>query len=151
MYPKTYFDSTFLHAMSPLRYAYKRAVQHASSTNKYPLAMSISGTVKRMKMFDTAKSMLAGQIWTSLYMVCGCVHTQNRAVKCAGRKPMLLLRFVGVLLLRLAERRLFGLLFQFPPRITRLELGLPSLPVLYHLVAKLHSITAISKRTQCFQ
>lgn len=35
---------------------------------------------------------------------------------------MLLLRLVGVLLLRLAERKLFGLLPQLPPRITRLEL-----------------------------
>ena len=69
----------------------------------------------------------------------------------AVRNPMLLLRFVGELLLRLAERRLFGLLFQFPPRITRLELDVPSLPVLYHLVAKLYSITAIRKRAQCFQ
>ena len=43
------------------------------------------------------------------------------------RNPMLLLRFVGVLLLRLAERRLFGLLFQLPPRITRLEALLHSL------------------------
>jgi hypothetical protein len=39
----------------------------------------------------------------------------------AQRKPMLLLRFVGVLLLRYAERRLLALLFQLPPRITRLE------------------------------
>ena len=106
---------------------------------------------RRILMFDTAKSMLAGQIWTSLCMVCGCVHTQNRAMKCAGRKPMLLLRFVGELLLRLAERRLFGLLFQFPPRITRLELELPSRRPIYHLIAKLHSITTLRKRTQCFQ
>ncbi len=32
---------------------------------------------------------------------------------------MLLLRFVGVLLLRLAARQFCGLLFQLPPRSTR--------------------------------
>ncbi len=37
------------------------------------------------------------------------------------RKPKLLLRLSGVLLLRLAERTLSGLLFQLPPRFTRLE------------------------------
>jgi hypothetical protein len=39
------------------------------------------------------------------------------------RKPLLLLRLVAVLLLRLAERKLPGLLFQEPPRSTRLALG----------------------------
>ena len=49
----------------------------------------------------------------------------------AHRKPMLLLRFVGVLLLRFAARRLLVLLFQLPPRITRFELrGLPSFDLL---------------------
>jgi hypothetical protein len=44
---------------------------------------------------------------------------------------MLLLRFVGVLLLRFAARRLLVLLFQLPPRITRFELrGLPSFDLL---------------------
>ena len=38
------------------------------------------------------------------------------------RNPMLLLRFVGVLLLRFEARMLFGLLFQLPPRFTRFEL-----------------------------
>ncbi|MEO5347694.1 MAG: hypothetical protein H7834_15145 [Magnetococcus sp. YQC-9] len=33
----------------------------------------------------------------------------------------MLLRLSGVLLLRLAERTLAGLLFQLPPRLTRLE------------------------------
>ena len=37
----------------------------------------------------------------------------------AKRKPLLLFRFVGVFLLRLAERRFCGLLFQEPPRRTR--------------------------------
>ena len=37
-----------------------------------------------------------------------------------GRKPKLLLVFVGLLLLRLATRQLLALLFQLPPRITRL-------------------------------
>ena len=37
----------------------------------------------------------------------------------AKRNPWLLLRFERVFLLRLAERRFLGLLFQEPPRITR--------------------------------
>ena len=41
----------------------------------------------------------------------------------ATRKPKLLFRFVGVFRLRLAERRFCGLLFQEPPRLTRLEQG----------------------------
>ena len=39
----------------------------------------------------------------------------------ARRKPLLLLRLSVVFLLRLAERRLFGLLFQEPPRKTRCQ------------------------------
>ncbi len=38
-----------------------------------------------------------------------------------GRKPMLLFRLSGVLLLRLADRQFSALLFQLPPRITRFE------------------------------
>jgi hypothetical protein len=34
---------------------------------------------------------------------------------------MLLLALIGLLLLRLAQRALFALLFQLPPRITRFE------------------------------
>jgi hypothetical protein len=37
------------------------------------------------------------------------------------RKPMLLFRLSGVLLLRLADRQFSALLFQLPPRITRFE------------------------------
>jgi hypothetical protein len=37
----------------------------------------------------------------------------------AKRKPTLLLRLSGWFLLRLAERRFCGLLFQLPPRRTR--------------------------------
>ena len=37
----------------------------------------------------------------------------------AARKPTLLFRFSGVLLLRMEERRLSAWLFQEPPRITR--------------------------------
>jgi hypothetical protein len=39
----------------------------------------------------------------------------------ARRKPRLLLRLSGVLLFRLAQRALTGLLFHDPPRLTRLE------------------------------
>ena len=38
-------------------------------------------------------------------------------------KPLLSLQFVGVLLLRFAERQLLSLLFQQPPRTTRGEPG----------------------------
>ena len=37
----------------------------------------------------------------------------------ATRKPKLLFEFVGSLVLRFEERRLFSVLFQFPPRIAR--------------------------------
>jgi hypothetical protein len=39
-----------------------------------------------------------------------------------SRKPKLLLRFDGELLLRFAERRFTASLFQLPPRFTRFEL-----------------------------
>jgi len=47
----------------------------------------------------------------------------HRRIACAGglarRKPRLLFRLLGLFLLRLAERRFLGLLFQEPPRRTR--------------------------------
>ena len=45
-------------------------------------------------------------------------HSGQRA-DWAKRRPILLLRFARVFLLRLAERRFRGVLFQAPPRITR--------------------------------
>ncbi|MEZ4888811.1 MAG: hypothetical protein R3E32_29060 [Chitinophagales bacterium] len=45
-------------------------------------------------------------------------YTDTKGVL-AQRKPLLLLRFVGLFLFRFAERQLFGLLFQDPPRSTR--------------------------------
>ncbi len=45
-------------------------------------------------------------------------HTSYKEI--TKRKPKLLLRFVGVLLLRFATRQFSGLLFQLPPRFTRL-------------------------------
>jgi hypothetical protein len=42
------------------------------------------------------------------------------------RKPMLLLRFSGLLLLRYAQRALFRLLLNEPPRRTRLHRTSPS-------------------------
>jgi len=47
-----------------------------------------------------------------------------------SRKPLLLLRLFGLLLLRLAERMLSALLFQEPPRKTRFEPLFP-LPYLF--------------------
>lgn len=44
----------------------------------------------------------------------------------AQRNPMLLFRFVGLLLFRFADRRFCGSLFQDPPRIT--AVASPSLP-----------------------
>jgi hypothetical protein len=46
------------------------------------------------------------------------------------RKPQLLLRLSGVLLLRLAERQFCPLLFQQPPRKTRFE---PSIDALFYV------------------
>ena len=48
-------------------------------------------------------------------------HSGSMSAVLARRKPILLLRLSGVLLLRLATRTLAGLLFHEPPRITRLE------------------------------
>lgn len=45
----------------------------------------------------------------------------------AQRNPMLLFRFVGLFLLRLAHRRLFALLFHDPPRNTRCSESAPLL------------------------
>jgi hypothetical protein len=45
------------------------------------------------------------------------------------RNPLLLLRFSGVLLLRFAQRTLFGSLFQEPPRNTRKDPELPVRPL----------------------
>ena len=42
------------------------------------------------------------------------------ALPCARRKPRLLLRLSGLLLLRLPALQLFALLFQLPPQLTRL-------------------------------
>lgn len=39
----------------------------------------------------------------------------------AGRKPRLSFRLSGVFLLRLADRQFGAVLFQLPPRFTRLE------------------------------
>ncbi len=47
----------------------------------------------------------------------------------ARRSPRLLLRLVGLLLLRFADRRLVALLFQLPPRLPRLEPDVPSSPM----------------------
>ena len=46
------------------------------------------------------------------------------------RKPLLLLRLAGLLLLRLAQRQFCALLFQLPPRNTRFE---PSIDALFKL------------------
>ena len=48
----------------------------------------------------------------------------------AKRKPMLLLRLPGSLLLRLADRQLLSLLFQLPPRLTRLEPFITHSPII---------------------
>ena len=55
------------------------------------------------------------------------------------RSPRLLLRLSGVLLLRLAERQFLALLFQLPPRFTRLE-PLPATTLCYqfHTFASEH-------------
>ena len=45
------------------------------------------------------------------------------------RKPLLLFRLSGVLLLRFAQRTLFGSLFQEPPRSTREDPELPIRPL----------------------
>jgi len=60
------------------------------------------------------------------------------------RKPMLLLRLFGRLLLRLAERQFLALLFQLPPRITRL------LPLGKQTCGKLIKVFMIIQIFVCF-
>ncbi len=58
----------------------------------------------------------------------GCPREEVLFAVFAHRAPLLLLRFVGVLLLRFEESRLDALLFQLPPRITRLVVPLQRHP-----------------------
>jgi hypothetical protein len=51
----------------------------------------------------------------------GLTNTRVRRKVLAGRNPLLLLRFAGAFLLRLAERRFNGLLLKAPPRKERLR------------------------------
>lgn len=57
--------------------------------------------------------------------MCGCSKTRPIRVRPlvlqATRKPRLLLRLSGLLLFRFDTRQLTALLFQLPPRFTRLE------------------------------
>ena len=55
-------------------------------------------------------------------------RTSKILAKLSKRKPRLLLRFVGALLLRFAERTFLALLFQLPPRFTRFVLFHASTP-----------------------
>jgi len=52
-------------------------------------------------------------------MACADSVRAGRSELRTRRKPLLLLRLAGLLLLRLATRQLFALLFQLPPRCTR--------------------------------
>ena len=52
------------------------------------------------------------------------MHAALARVVLASRRPLLLLRLSGVFLLRFAERRFAGLLFQEPPRSTRFSQGM---------------------------
>jgi hypothetical protein len=52
--------------------------------------------------------------------VSASVHPHGRIELWTRRKPRLLLRLPGSFLLRLAERQFDALLFQLPPRLTRL-------------------------------
>ena len=51
------------------------------------------------------------------------------------RKPMLLLRLPGLLLLRLADRRFCALLFQSPPRLTRFVPHRPVAPIDFQITS----------------
>lgn len=70
----------------------------------------------------------------------------------ATRNPLLLFRLSVVFLLRFAERRFLGLLFQDPPRRTRSDTGRPGLlgriedPALEDRVAQAPSIGMFSVR-----
>lgn len=67
----------------------------------------------------------------------------------ASRKPRLLLRFEGVLLLRLATRQFVAVLFQLPPRFTRLELHGNGLCVVIVRLYALKEMAAVGLRNEC--
>ena len=58
-------------------------------------------------------------------------QTRNDVEDAHTRKPMLLLRLFGLLLLRYAQRALFRLLLNEPPRRTRLHRANPSLRAIH--------------------
>ncbi len=60
----------------------------------------------------------------------------------ARRKPRLLFRLPGMFLLRLADRQFCAVLFQLPPRITRLE------PYDRHPKRKVKSFSRLATRTK---
>lgn len=53
--------------------------------------------------------------WHTIHERC----TSGMTLNSRSRKPMLLLRLPGSLLLRFADRQFLALLFQLPPRLTR--------------------------------
>ncbi len=67
------------------------------------------------KPYPLAKHML---FWQHIVLIS---NTQCCRRVLTRRKPMLLLRLSGALLLRYAARQFLALLFQLPPRITRFE------------------------------
>ena len=78
--------------------------------------------------------------WPGMTAAASAVQTRHRDIESddsktrkhysnTKRNPLLLLRFSGVLLLRFAQRTLFGSLFQEPPRKTREDPELPIRPL----------------------
>jgi hypothetical protein len=66
-----------------------------------------------------SRPVLAARLWRMEHLRFNGLHIPDQY--CAKRNPLLLLRLVGSLLLRSAERQLLVLLFQDPPRSTRTE------------------------------
>jgi hypothetical protein len=61
------------------------------------------------------------QDWATPVLRAGAADAIGRCVALEGRRPRLLSRFSGVLLLRFAERAFEAALLKLPPRFTRFE------------------------------
>ena len=88
---------------------------------------------QRFKISSSSKHRRRTAVWSpsthgrSIRKHCGFWHDGELS----KRKPTLSLRLSGSFLLRIADRQLSALLFQLPPRLTRLELLTTARPLFY--------------------
>jgi len=93
---------------------------HALSLRETPAIsnVALSGWIRPPAIARGRRGM---QGWATRVLRAGGTRAIGRCVALEGRRPRLLLRFSGVLLLRFAERAFEAALLKLPPRFTRLE------------------------------